>query len=691
MDQPSSTESSAITLRIKFKSASLDDFINRYGVDVSPGGIFIRTKQPIEVGTTLKFEFSLADGSPLLTGTGTVAWVRENDPGRPNNVPGMGLRFDKLVPESQHAHQAILAEKARKEGKEGKAPGTPSPATSSVVPATKPSLEPEIDRTDTAKLEDGNLDAVPVAVSLATTRPAPAALMNPSALPFALPPSPDTAPPSQGDQGERVERGERGQRGERGERGEVDEFDGEKTELSARPFDYYFKDAARQAGEVVGDPLGKTAEEAIPNKLIDDLNTDSALLLTKSAPRPTGSFQEAAEAPLAVDSPTAKPLSGERKSGGFASLLELGNSEERAPTANGASSEYLDEVSAGAPIEEAVPERTEEVAAGPVAAPAATAALAEAAKFAAPEPFDLGSPSLENRPPSQDGMPSVRPKGAGKKVAIIAALAAVAAFAAVYLAKARPWERAPASPTAAFPKPAPSSPAPVPPLMAEPSKPAAEEPAKPVPAAEGKVEPEKKTTDSADKVAEKANERANDEKPAAKSEPEASSKPTSKSKAAKASAAEKATAADEEIYRLVFRSSPLSAEVLIDGEYYARTPCERRILDPNKAYAITVRKQGYESHERLLGPSDNWVKKGNERLLTVSVTLKKASVADSAKPAGSTTEAKAAKALDPAKAEDTKPVLKAEPAKAVSPPEEKPALFKPSPNFDEPAPKKAKE
>jgi hypothetical protein len=244
---------------------------------------------------------------------------------------------------------------------------------------------------------------------------------------------------------------------------------------------------------------------------------------------------------------------------------------------------------------------------------------------------------------------------------------------------------------------------PVPP-SAEPSKPAAEEPAKPVLAAEAKVaadekaEPEKKAADSAAKVAAKASEGASqeasektiNEKPAAKPEPEASSKPTSKGRAGKASAAEKAVAADEEIYRLVFRSSPVSAEVLIDGEYYARTPCERRILDPKKAYAITVRKQGYESHERLLGPSDNWAKKGNERILTVSVSLKKASGADSAKPADSTTE-KPVKAIDPTKAEEIKPVLKAEPAKPVSPPEEKPALFKPVPNFDEPAPKKAKE
>src|SRR5512140_3509240 len=146
MDQPSSTESSAITLRIRFKSASLDEFIGRYGADVSPGGLFIRTKQPVEVGTSLQFDFSLADGSPLLSGMGTVAWVRESDPARANNVPGMGLRFDKLTAESQHTHQLILAEKARKEGK---ALSTPYPPTSFVSPAIKPSPSPDGMRTAT--------------------------------------------------------------------------------------------------------------------------------------------------------------------------------------------------------------------------------------------------------------------------------------------------------------------------------------------------------------------------------------------------------------------------------------------------------------------------------------------------------------------------------------------------------------
>jgi molecular chaperone DnaK len=100
MDQPSSTESNAITLRIKFKSASLDEFISRYGVDVSPGGIFIRTKQPVDVGTSLQFDFTLADGSPLLAGLGTVAWVRESDPARANNVPAWACASTSSFPKA---------------------------------------------------------------------------------------------------------------------------------------------------------------------------------------------------------------------------------------------------------------------------------------------------------------------------------------------------------------------------------------------------------------------------------------------------------------------------------------------------------------------------------------------------------------------------------------------------------------
>ena len=71
-----------VTLKIKFKSETLEQFIERYAVDVSQGGIFIRTKDPLQVGTQLRFEFQLQDASPLISGEGTVVWTREFDPTR---------------------------------------------------------------------------------------------------------------------------------------------------------------------------------------------------------------------------------------------------------------------------------------------------------------------------------------------------------------------------------------------------------------------------------------------------------------------------------------------------------------------------------------------------------------------------------------------------------------------------------
>ena len=85
-----------VTLKIKFKSETLEQFIERYAVDVSQGGIFIRTKEPLAVGTQMKFEFKLRDASPLIAGEGTEVWTRENAPSRPAIAPGMGVRFDRL-------------------------------------------------------------------------------------------------------------------------------------------------------------------------------------------------------------------------------------------------------------------------------------------------------------------------------------------------------------------------------------------------------------------------------------------------------------------------------------------------------------------------------------------------------------------------------------------------------------------
>src|SRR5688572_26086957 len=116
-----------VNLRIKFRSASLQQFIERYGVDVSRGGIFIRTREPLPVGTRLKLDFQLVDSAPLFQGDGTVVWIREYDPGKTGVTPGMGVRFDRLTPESQPTLDKILDEKMRLQ-QTGVAPGAVSKA-----------------------------------------------------------------------------------------------------------------------------------------------------------------------------------------------------------------------------------------------------------------------------------------------------------------------------------------------------------------------------------------------------------------------------------------------------------------------------------------------------------------------------------------------------------------------------------
>jgi hypothetical protein len=235
--------------------------------------------------------------------------------------------------------------------------------------------------------------------------------------------------------------------------------------------------------------------------------------------------------------------------------------------------------------------------------------------------------------------------------------AGAAAFAAVYLLQTKPWQRSgELEGPAAIVKKIPA----VAPLLVTPPAPAekaaaAEEAAEKKPAAKedkqaAAVAAEKAAAEKA--AAEKAAEKAAAEKAAAgkaaagkhapvkaaaeklaKTEPEATAAKSTAKAAAKASAEpaspEKPAAVDEEeIYRLSFRSVPIGAEVLIDNEYYARTPCDRRILDPKKSLAITIRREGYEPHERMIGSSDNWVKKGNERVLSISVNLKKIKAAE---------------------------------------------------------------
>ena len=112
-----------LSLKIRYKSATLEDFIERYSSDISRGGVFIKAKKPLAVGTLLKFEFILQDQSTLIHGVGRVVWRRDEGEADAQNQSGMGIKFIKMDSESRSVVQRIAEDRGQPgvfdHGKEG--------------------------------------------------------------------------------------------------------------------------------------------------------------------------------------------------------------------------------------------------------------------------------------------------------------------------------------------------------------------------------------------------------------------------------------------------------------------------------------------------------------------------------------------------------------------------------------------
>ena len=130
-----------ISLKVRFKSATLDEFIEQYSVDISRGGIFIKSKTPMSVGTLLKFEFQLKDESRLIHGVGRVVWKRESGDG--DDPPGMGIKFIKMDPESRALVEQMVQKRGDKPGRfeEGQEGSKPDPTAGGFFPSTTPESE----------------------------------------------------------------------------------------------------------------------------------------------------------------------------------------------------------------------------------------------------------------------------------------------------------------------------------------------------------------------------------------------------------------------------------------------------------------------------------------------------------------------------------------------------------------------
>ncbi len=106
-----------VSLKVRFKSATVDEFVEHYARDISHGGLFIKSKQPMTIGTLLKFELQLKDESKLIQGVGRVVWKREaTETATDENPAGMGIKFIKMDPESRVLVDKIVDQRGNEPG-----------------------------------------------------------------------------------------------------------------------------------------------------------------------------------------------------------------------------------------------------------------------------------------------------------------------------------------------------------------------------------------------------------------------------------------------------------------------------------------------------------------------------------------------------------------------------------------------
>jgi type IV pilus assembly protein PilZ len=87
--------------------SSGDTFLFSYIQNISEMGIFIRSDEPLPIGTVLELRFA-PDGQEAIELAGEVTWVNPYRPFGDNLNPGMGVRFQYLSPEMRERIVALV-------------------------------------------------------------------------------------------------------------------------------------------------------------------------------------------------------------------------------------------------------------------------------------------------------------------------------------------------------------------------------------------------------------------------------------------------------------------------------------------------------------------------------------------------------------------------------------------------------
>ncbi|MBZ0119048.1 MAG: PilZ domain-containing protein, partial [Sandaracinaceae bacterium] len=108
-----------IETQVRIRSHSVADFIAEHSRDLSVGGVFVATNEPMAKHTLVKLEIGTDEEEPIRA-VGRIIWTRTPEQASESAPAGMGIKFVKIG-DDERARIAALVEKAG-EGAGSRAP-----------------------------------------------------------------------------------------------------------------------------------------------------------------------------------------------------------------------------------------------------------------------------------------------------------------------------------------------------------------------------------------------------------------------------------------------------------------------------------------------------------------------------------------------------------------------------------------
>lgn len=110
--QPTASQRRRASPRVDLVAAvdlsSDHNFFNGFSSDISAGGLFVTTCERAELGAPVHLKFTLPGGLEIEA-EGEVRWLRELSEMQPELLPGVGVAFTAIAPESVHAIETFVA------------------------------------------------------------------------------------------------------------------------------------------------------------------------------------------------------------------------------------------------------------------------------------------------------------------------------------------------------------------------------------------------------------------------------------------------------------------------------------------------------------------------------------------------------------------------------------------------------